>query len=98
MGSTFSVIMPFVAPGSDVFAAARAASGPLVARAAEGNENGEGPLVLVIEDDDDSASLLRETLEEAGYRVAVATDGRTGLRLVRDLRPVPAWVLARGGR
>src|SRR3954470_12320723 len=41
--------------------------------------------VLVAEDDVRLAALLRETLEEAGWRVGVANDGRTAFdRLLSD--------------
>jgi len=39
--------------------------------------------VLVIEDDQDTATVLRGHLEGAGYRVVQALDGATGLRLAR---------------
>jgi CheY-like chemotaxis protein len=39
--------------------------------------------VLVIDDQAEIRSLLRETLEAAGYEVAVAGDGREGLEIQR---------------
>ncbi len=44
-------------------------------------------LVLTIEDDASAAELLRVYLEEAGYRTAIAPDGRTGIELATTLRP-----------
>jgi DNA-binding response OmpR family regulator len=44
-------------------------------------------LILLIEDDPDSRTELRLLLEEQGYRVAQAHDGRTGLRLAEQQRP-----------
>jgi DNA-binding response OmpR family regulator len=44
-------------------------------------------LVLVVEDDDMIAGLMDRYLRRAGYRVAVAGDGLTGLRLIRELSP-----------
>lgn len=38
--------------------------------------------VLVVDDEADLAGLLRALLEGAGYRVAVAGDGRAALRLL----------------
>jgi DNA-binding response OmpR family regulator len=39
--------------------------------------------LLVIEDDQRIANLLRQGLEEEGYQVVVASDGRSGLDLGR---------------
>jgi DNA-binding response OmpR family regulator len=44
-------------------------------------------LVLVVEDDAMIAGLIDRYLRGAGYRVAVAGDGLTGLRMIRDLSP-----------
>jgi signal transduction histidine kinase len=93
-GSTFTVTLPLVAPDPDGDGA-KALPEPVSAEA-EGAANGEPPvseeegacpLVLVIEDDPDAAALLSETLGAAGYRVRVAPNGATGLRLARDLAP-----------
>jgi signal transduction histidine kinase/DNA-binding response OmpR family regulator len=46
------------------------------------------PLVLVVEDDPASVSLLKLHLAAADFEVAVAHDGATGLELARQLRPV----------
>jgi two-component system response regulator MprA len=43
--------------------------------------------VLVIEDDDAISDLLRRGLTYEGYKVSVAQDGITGLRLARDTPP-----------
>ena len=45
-------------------------------------------LVLAIEDDSSAAELLRVYLEEAGFTVAIAPDGRTGVEWAESLRPV----------
>jgi CheY-like chemotaxis protein len=54
--------------------------------------------VVVIDDDDDSARLMRVQLERAGYTVEVAHDGQAGIAavcrekpdlVVLDLRMVP---------
>lgn len=46
-----------------------------------------GPLVLVVEDNQDLLAIYELILTEAGYRVAVAPEGRSGLDLVCQLRP-----------
>lgn len=50
------------------------------------------PRVLVVEDDPKTANLVRLYLEHAGYDVAVAPDGREGLRLARR-EPAPDLVV-----
>ncbi len=44
-------------------------------------------LILVVEDDTTIANWLRVFLEEEGFAVEVAHDGRTGLNLARSLTP-----------
>jgi DNA-binding response OmpR family regulator len=46
-----------------------------------------GARLLLIEDDAGIASLLRLLLSRAGYELALADDGRTGLRQVHQLNP-----------
>ena len=43
--------------------------------------------VLVIDDDPDVRAFIAESLEEQGYKVAQASDGREGLRLHAEKRP-----------
>ena len=47
----------------------------------------EVPLVLVADEDEDAALILRQHLEEAGCRVASADSGVEALRMARDLLP-----------
>ncbi len=47
-----------------------------------------GKLVLIVEDDRDLAAVVADVLECAGYRAAIAVDGRDAIdRLARGLRP-----------
>jgi len=39
--------------------------------------------ILIIEDDDQTRSMLRQVLEREGYEVVDAPDGREGIRLYR---------------
>jgi CheY-like chemotaxis protein len=48
---------------------------------------GEERTVLVVDDDPNALELLERTLQDAGVRVAKATDGETALELARTLRP-----------
>ena len=45
------------------------------------------PLVLVVDDDEDSRDVLAQTLRRAGLRAAEAPSGAEGLRLARELNP-----------
>ena len=45
------------------------------------------PAILVVDDEVDVRESLREVLEDEGYDVAVAADGRLGLEAVRRLHP-----------
>jgi CheY-like chemotaxis protein len=45
------------------------------------------PLVLVVEDHEDTRVMLKVALESRGYRVAEAADGEEGVRLARRVRP-----------
>lgn len=45
------------------------------------------PIILVLDDEAAIAELARSLLEEEGYRVILAPNGREGLRLLREERP-----------
>ncbi len=47
----------------------------------------EGPLVLVIDDEDDVADLVRRSINRLGFRVASARTAMGGMRAVEKLRP-----------
>ncbi len=42
------------------------------------------PRILIIDDDIQILNMLRQTLERKGYEVAVAPDGKEGLRIYRE--------------
>ncbi|HZH91054.1 MAG TPA: response regulator [Pyrinomonadaceae bacterium] len=95
-GSTFIVTLPLVGPEPGLpesLAAATFRTSPPVETKGAAHESPAAadadamPLVLIIEDDMDAATLLSETLSRAGYRVRVARDGTTGLQLARELEP-----------
>ena len=56
-------------------------------RGQAGAARGDGELILVVDDDRKIADLVRAYLERAGYSVAVAEDGLTALRMIRDQDP-----------
>ena len=45
------------------------------------------PLIVIVEDDEDSRDVLRAVLEAEGFRVAVARNGRAALDLLRVFVP-----------
>ena len=86
-GSVFTIDIPAKV---DALEAARASVSDQVGVEEEPEltpQTESGRLVLIIDDDADARDLLSRTLIKEGYRVAVAADGPTGLRLATDLDP-----------
>jgi PAS domain S-box-containing protein len=79
-GSVFRFVLP-LAPQAVTPAAVAIASSGVVSSA------GNGPLVLVVEDDSQAGDLLTQHLTQAGYRVARALSGDQAVALARELRP-----------
>lgn len=48
--------------------------------------------VLVVEDDDANARFLQRVLEDAGFRVLLASNGAEGVQAFRDWRPHFIWI------
>jgi CheY-like chemotaxis protein/nitrogen-specific signal transduction histidine kinase len=99
-GSVFTVTLPLSAPesgagrgGEEFPRFADAARGEAPPRPDAADAPGEPqaedgrPLVVVIEDDEDAAALLSQTLQRAGYGVLHAASGEEGLRLARAHDP-----------
>lgn len=53
----------------------------------EPQSESQGPLIAIIEDEQDLIHILKYSLEGAGYGVITAQDGETGLEMVRQRRP-----------
>jgi CheY-like chemotaxis protein len=60
---------------------------PAAVAARQFDDGSSRPLVLVVEDHEDTRSLLRTVLEMHGYRVAEAEDGEEGVRLALSEHP-----------
>lgn len=43
--------------------------------------------IIIIDDEPEMAELLKIDLEEEGYQVSIANDGRAGLALVKGMQP-----------
>ena len=52
-----------------------------------------GPLVMIVEDEEDSRELLKELLEHHGYRVVTAEHGERCLELLDELGDQPCIML-----
>ena len=49
--------------------------------------NGHHPRVLVVDDDDELADVLRQALRESGYAVATVRHGAAALELIGQIKP-----------
>jgi adenylate cyclase len=45
------------------------------------------PIVVLVDDDEDSRIIFSIALEDGGFHVEMASDGEAGLRLIRELHP-----------
>ncbi len=79
-GTTFTVSFPTATsvPGEAKAERVEAALSP----------TGEGPIVLVIDDQREAIELLRSELVDAGYRVEAATSGEAGIAKAMEVKPV----------
>ena len=50
-------------------------------------QNGHHPRVLVVDDDDELADVLRQALRDSGYAVATVRHGAAALDLIGQIRP-----------
>ena len=80
-GSTFTFVIPLGA------AAGQREAGAARSGADSRELDQHGPLVLVVEDDPHSLDLVTLYLRSAGFAVATARDGESGLERARRLRP-----------
>ena len=79
-GSTFRFTLPIHSP--DGAPADSAAPGE-----SDGRPGGEGPLVLVVEDDPPASELLAHYLRDSGFRVMQTPTGEAALSLARSITP-----------
>ncbi|HYE78960.1 MAG TPA: PAS domain S-box protein, partial [bacterium] len=90
-GSTFTVEIPATCEPSPEVLAAPVPMPALHAIAervtAESAGRPHEPLILVIDDDPNIRDLMNRLLAREGYRIVVAPNGETGLKLARALKP-----------
>ena len=51
------------------------------------DRNGTHPRVLIVDDDDELAEVLRQALRESGYAVATVRHGAAALELIERIQP-----------
>lgn len=51
------------------------------------NNNPEQPLILIVDDIPDNLAVLHDALDETGYAVLVASNGKSALEIARDAQP-----------
>jgi two-component system, OmpR family, response regulator CpxR len=56
-------------------------------------QTGQQHSVLVVEDEHDARTLMRELLEDAGYTVFTAANGRDAIAMARTMNPPPRLIL-----
>jgi signal transduction histidine kinase/DNA-binding response OmpR family regulator len=106
-GSTFTFTLPLQGARSIQSDTAPAAPGAALTSVTDHEIGPAGPTMLVIEDDERSAELLRIFLEDGGFSVHLARDGEEGIEAARRLRPaavvldvllpnVPGWDVLTG--
>ena len=84
VGSTFRVELRPAPEAAKASPTSVPSAGPV---AAPGPVDLKGKLVLVIDDESDSRTLLTHLLEEFGCQVIAANSGEQGLRMAREFRP-----------
>jgi len=88
-GSTFRLFLPIAPPAAAASVAAPPAEAVVPAtESAEPAPSPDGNLLLVIEDDRAFAEAFAEVARRQGLECVIAPDGRTGLRLARERRPL----------
>jgi signal transduction histidine kinase/CheY-like chemotaxis protein/CHASE3 domain sensor protein len=87
VGSTFTIRVPALLPGSTVEAPAQAEPEKTTAELAALRETGAGRTVLVVDDDSESRDIVERLLRGDDFTVVCASTGEEGLRLAHALVP-----------
>lgn len=86
-GGTVAIASPGPGKGTDVTVRIPRTAPPRPRRADPGGGRGARQRVLIIDDNDDAASSLKEVLETCGHEVLTAHDAVAGLEAARAFRP-----------
>jgi len=92
-GSTFSFALPFIKTENKAVSDQPIHLNELVKQLKEQMSfsklklNGKNATILVVDDDDSIRSLLQQELNEAGYLIEQATNGKEALECIRKNRP-----------
>ena len=86
-GSTFTVRLPAVLPGTKMTAATEEASGRTEAEISAISDAAGADTVLIIDDEADAREIMQRLLTSRGFEVVAAQSGEEGLRLAHELRP-----------
>ncbi len=84
-GSTFRFRIPMIVAGEVVESADQLIR--MMGEQPAMLPNGEKPLVLIIEDNNQAGQLIQMYLQEAGYRTEIAKDGAEGIEKAKRLKP-----------
>jgi len=81
-GSTFTVWLPYRATGDEARDSSRAVRRSTTSMPASGN-----PLVMIVEDEDAAANLMRIQLEDDGYRTCRAASAEEAMEMLERIHP-----------
>ncbi len=56
-------------------------------QSSSGDQQSDGRLILVVEDNEKNARMIVTMLESAGYKTRLADDGHAGLKLAAEIKP-----------
>jgi len=87
LGSTFTIRIPVVLPGTPQRTVTADEAAAAVVTVAEPGSAGGGRTVLIIDDDPEARDILKRILTKDGFEVSMAASGEEGLRLAHETRP-----------
>ena len=86
-GSTFTICIPALLPGSEATTPVKAMPAKTDAELDAIRRSGAGRTVLVIDDDPEAQDIVERFLRKDGFEVVTADSGEEGLRLAHKLLP-----------